>query len=889
MTKASFPLSKWSWRMANSNGNAQAESLPVLREWSPVGAFPSVVQMELQKKGLISDVNLAENERVIQWAGHVDWEYRTFFDTPPETFERDHVDLVMQGLDTFATVKLNGEEILKSTNMFVPARLPVKDKLKPSGETNELLILFESAFKIGDQLNKKYGERWSRMRDPKRHHTRKAQYHWGWDWGPVMLTAGPYMPIDLEAYDVRVGSVYVVPTLAADHSSAKVSLEVKTLKTTRPVHVDISVVDAAGKEVYAHSGLNDTDLFITQFTITNPELWWCNGLGSQHLYTAHVSIVDSDSTPPLDSRSVRFGVKKIELIERPLDKEPGTTFMFRINGRDIFAQGANWIPADMMLPTISRQRYFDWIRTVVLGNMNMIRVWGGGIYETEDFMDACDEMGVLVWHDYAFACGDYLIHDEFIESIAREAEAQTLRLRNRASLALLCGGNEDFLFYDWLKGGGYDHEDLTGPFDDQPFPQRKIYLETLPRVVNKLCPNVIYYPNSPWGGKTWVNDLTVGDVHQWSVWHHDQEPYQNYKSLAGRFVSEFGMHGFPVNRTVQHLLRGTPKSAHHPQSRVVDCHNKARGGHTRVARYLAENFRFDNSSLENYTYTTHLLQSEAYAYALRDWKRLFNGPGEERCAGALIWQLNDVYPGISWAFVDYFIRPKPAFYAIRREFAPISVGLERSPRSRWVDENAVRESDVPSFEIFGHNTTASEVKCTLVLRAYDFALGLWTNLAPEDATREVTLRAGYNTELGALGSHASWGNESLIVLEATLFDSLSGKRLARSVDWPEPFRYLQWPDDTRLWIRVTELTNVDEGERWENEVTMKANQPLKGVWLEPKYDGFEKDEDPEPFWDDNMVDLMPGEELSVRVYGLKGRKVRARFLADWEVGHMTGS
>jgi len=251
---------------------------------------------------------------------------------------------------------------------------------------------------------------------------------------------------------MRIDNFHVRTSLAADHSAADVSVDVKTsLGRSSTATIDIRVVDAAGAELFAGSApVSEVGEASLRVSIKSPKLWWSHGLGQQHLYTAHVSLLGPKSRP-LDESSARFGIRTIELIQRPLDNKPGKTFMFRVNGRDIFAQGVNWIPADNLLPTITRKRYFDWIRTVAFGNMNMIRVWGGGIYETDDFFDACDEMGILVWHDYAFACGDYPLHDEFIESVAREAEVQTVRIRNRASLALLAGGNEDFMMYDWLK------------------------------------------------------------------------------------------------------------------------------------------------------------------------------------------------------------------------------------------------------------------------------------------------------------------------------------------------------------------------------------------------------------------------------------------------------
>jgi len=267
------------------------------------------------------------------------------------------------------------------------------------------------------------------------------------------LTAGPYQPVYLEAYDLRIEDVNVQTVgLDADQASAEVSVEVKaTPAAEQSASVHIHVADGDGTEVYSGTtDLDETGAGHVKFSVSSPRLWWSLGLGQPHLYTVRVTLRDPRSQS-LDASTRRFGIRTIELIQRPLDNEPGKTFMFRVNGVDIFSQGVNWIPAHNLLPTITRQRYFDWIRAVAFANMNMIRVWGGGIYETDDFFDACDELGVLVWHDYAFACGDYPLHDEFLASVKEEAEVQTVRIRSRASLALLCGGNEDFMMYDWLK------------------------------------------------------------------------------------------------------------------------------------------------------------------------------------------------------------------------------------------------------------------------------------------------------------------------------------------------------------------------------------------------------------------------------------------------------
>ncbi|KAL4937123.1 glycoside hydrolase superfamily [Aspergillus oleicola] len=882
----------WKWRLASSNGVAKAEEIVSIKDWTPTQAFPSVIHTELLANKLIPDPNVGENERYIQWVGEAAWEYSCSFSTPEGMGDLSAVDLVLEGLDTFATVKLNGKEILHSDNMFIPHRLDVKNGLNPAGQENVLSIVFESAVKKGDELEKMFGARTSPMRDKRRMHMRKVQSHWGWDWGPRIITAGPYMPIYLDIHNARVDNVYVTSDLASDHSSADIAVTIKAVgKGVKTA--DVRILDQRGSEISTcEVGMDSLDSDTTSYTgqtnmsISSPKLWWPNGQGNQHLYTVQVTLRDQ-SRAPLDTKSLRMGVRTIKIIQRPLDNAPGTTFLFNVNGRDIYSQGGNWIPADTCLPTITRERYFDWVRLAKYNHLNMIRVWGGGIYETDDFMDACDELGMLVWHDYAFACGDYPIHDAFLKSIKLEVEIQTVRLRNRASLALLCGGNEDFMIKDRQ---GYDFSDLRGPFEETTFPQRKIYLQLLPEVAKRLAPQITYWGNSPYGaGGKDASDPTVGDIHQWNVWHGRQAPYQKYKTLSGRFVSEFGMHGFPIMRTVDVFV--PPDSTdRYPQSRAVDCHNKGRGAEVRIARYLAENFRYDNTSLENFVYASHLLQSEAYGCSLRDWKRLFGGKGKEECAGAIIWQLNDVYPSTSWAYVDYYLRPKPAFYTIRRAFAPLSVGVERTPSSRFIDDD---DDDIqarpPKFSVYAHNTTPTAVDCTLVLRAYDFHTATWIELDASDKLRDVSLNAGCNTELGTLEPQSSWTRDSLIVLQASLVEKNNQEVLSNIVDWPEPFRYLRWPKDTKVETTVADspphgAAVADDGVPFEHWVTVRANHPIKGCWLEAVYDGNETEDEPEPLWEDNMLDLMPAEKITVGVKGLRGRQIKVRFLGDWELG-----
>ncbi|PVH82573.1 glycoside hydrolase family 2 protein, partial [Cadophora sp. DSE1049] len=681
--------------------------------WAPASFSPSVVQLELLHNGLIQDPNIGENEHAAQWPGLVDWEYRCFFPSPLWLSAFHNIELVFDGLDTFATVSVNGQEILTSDNMFLPHPINVQDVIKPPEEINEMTILFECPWKKGVELENRYGVRKAPSGTPKRMHIRKAQCHWGWDFGSRMLSIGPYRPIHLQGYDLSIEDIHISSDLSSDLKKATILIRVATSSPEYTTKVKIDILKPNGQRLATQIAAVASEGTLAQFVVDDPELWWPNGQGEQPLYRVTASLHDH-SGELVDSKDIRFGIRTIELVRQPLNKAPGETFMFRANGRNIFAQGGNWVPGDTLLPRMTRAKYVEWIRLAKLAHHNMIRVWGGGIYETNEFWDACDEAGILVWQDFAFACGDYPLHAEFVHNIEREVKAQILRVRNRASLALLCGGNEDFCFEEFIWFAC--PPDTKGPFENTSFPQRKIYFEILPAIAAELAPNVPYWVNSPWGGKTSSNDPTVGNVHEWNVWHIMQRPYQDYRYLGGRFVTEFGMASHPLLRTLAQFTPD-PKTGH-PQSRLLACRSKGGDQAHKTAGYLASNIRYDSANLVNFAFATQIVQSEALSFALTHWKRKF-APGNEECAGALIWQMNEVGPAINWSYIDYFLRPKPAFYSIRRALAPLSVGIRRSAAKLADDGEVSPLIPVPKFEIFAHNSTSTEVHCRLILRAYD--------------------------------------------------------------------------------------------------------------------------------------------------------------------------
>ena len=487
-----------------------------------------------------------------------------------------------------------------------------------------------------------------------------------------------------------------------------------------------------------------------------------------------------------------------------------------------------------------------------------------GIFEGDAFYEACDQQGILIWHDFMTACGVYPVQDWMLKSVEAEVRAQVIRLRNHPSIAIWCGNNEDFMVADYA-GVNYDVGDLKGPWDKTELPQREWYMRIWPAVCKELTPQTPYWPSSPFGGPH-ANHTDYGDLHQWDVWHHLQLPYQQYPRLGGRFVSEFGMHGFPHLRTV--CAFAPDPATRYPNSRIMDTHNKSKGAENKMGRYLWENFRLP-SSMRGFIYLSQLMQSEALDYALIHWRRGWKGDGHELCAGTLVWQLNDSNPTTSWALIDHGFRPKPAFYTVRRAFARLAVGISRAPVWHFRgDVNDPHASEIPRYELWGSNFGDGAVEVELRLRMYDIAHRREIDLPANDATSTFTLGANISTELRHLTCPPTVTESSYIILCASLHSSSTGVELCRKVSWPEPYRYLSLPQPEAPGDDVTVAMQGEEAE------LRCGIYPLKGVLA---YVDMEDGEDAE--WADNMWDLMPGDVVRTKARGLAGRSVKVRHLA----------
>ncbi|CAG9978429.1 unnamed protein product [Clonostachys byssicola] len=820
-------------------------------ELLPVSRFPTNIHLDLMHHNIIPDPFVGTNEEKVQWVGEKSWTYETRF-ASTEKVGSNQIDLVFAGLDTHAAVLLNGVEILKTENMFIAERVDVTSVVKGPGQENHLEIRFDSTWTIGKQLKAANPDhRWIGWNgDVSRLAVRKAQYQYGWDWGPKLMTCGPWRAITLETYSARISDLH--NTTDVDHSlesasvTAEASIEGSDKASEVVFRISLNSATLDENKVQVRHGKASVI-----FNIQKPVLWYPHTYGDQPLYLVSAQLFSSKGHL-LDESSKRIGLRAAKLVQRDLDGQSGKSFFFEINNVPVFCGGSDWIPADNFVPRITAQHYRDSVRLAAEGNQIMIRVWGGGIYEEPAFYEACDEYGILVWQDFMFACGNYPANKEMLHLIRREAEYNVKRLRHHPCLVLWAGNNEDY----WIR----ELNDLDYVIEDKDpenwlktnFPARYIYEKLLPEVVNELSPYVNYHPGSPYSGALSTDDKE-GDIHQWNVWHGKLDRWQNYDQLGGRFVSEFGMEGFPHIKTIEAFLPlGAADPDRFPQSRTIDFHNRSDDFERRIATYLGENLRYQPSPLERYVYATQLMQAESVASAYRLWKREWKGPGREFCAGALVWQTNDCWPVTSWAIVDYYLRPKPAYYAVKRELEALTVGVKRTGDSAVVPSPDGCDGDM--LEIWATNLSVELSSVTVELRAWDAYTGRQTH-AGTVTPQLLRLEPNRSTEIAKIEVPVQTkkaGLERQTVVAVYLLDE-DGRQVARHVNWPEPLKYLHLKRPERLEIGITEGRDA---------VYIRSDVPIKGLVLES--------DDEDVWFCDNLVDVVPGETLTLKATGLKG-------------------
>ncbi|KAH9480071.1 Beta-mannosidase B [Psilocybe cubensis] len=878
-------------RDESNQGNAPEADFRA--SWKKTTSFPSEVHVELLKLGAIPDPYVGFNEHAVQWIGDVEWLYKCDF-TVDSAFAGKFAKLVFEGLDTICDIYLDQEKILSTDNMFrtyIHQLLPFSS----ARSTHTLLLHFKSAKALAKAEEAKYGKvraGSTNLGDPSRVYVRKAQYDWRVftkGQGPELMTCGPYRPITLVTYTSRILDFHTrtavdIKSDGTFTAALKVDINLEgtqipgsalviTLEDSKRQVIKLERVEVNGWDSgESHSNfVQKSAVEWSNLQNDTIDLWWPVGYGKPNLYNIKVVLVTPNDAV-IDERCQRFGFRTAQLIQEPL-LEPdqygtGTTFLFEINGVRMFMGGSNWVPADNFLTQISDDRYHRWLTLLRDGNQNMVRLWGGGVYEPDIFYDICDELGLLVWQDFQFACGVYPAHDAFVASVKQEAIDNVTRLRRHPSIVCFCGNNEDYQMV--LQWGGIGE-----------LPARILYEHVFPEIVSELTdPPVPYHRGSPYGGKGWdTADPTIGDVHQWNVWGGKELQYQEYDKLGGRFVSEFGIPGMPSMQTINYWMQGADKYQFYSQSQLMAQHTKAGSFERRFAIVMNENFRL-TSDFETHVYTTQLMQSEAVSFAYRSWRREWRGRGREYTAGVLVWQSNDCWPVVSWAIADYFLRPKPVYYTIARQLAPITVGIFRNvvknrdnDRPRQFYEFGAMQTLYATLSVWGTNNTLKARPAKLELCFFDLR-------SPDEClveTRTVVLQPNQTTELLEMKCPGPAHRKSLspgdplgvssanVVASARLLDVESGEVLARYSDWPEPYRFLQPPDPGLL----VEVKSVFDDE---TTLALSVKSPAKCVVL--SVDG---DVEPVVHWSDNALDLVPDDPQIVFARGLKGRRVKVAY------------
>jgi len=605
-------------------------------EWLPA-QVPGHVHLDLQAAGVIGDPFYRLNEIGVQWVDRADWSYQTTFDWTaiPDYGKRV---LRFEGLDTVCSLFLNGEKVAEHDNMHVPLEVDVTDKLK-EGE-NHLRIDFQSAVNVGEARMAAYKEEKGYGvidRLLERSFVRKVQCMFGWDWGPRLVSAGVWKPVQLLEYAERIDDVHVTQT---HHEDGTVTLHFKSTAEGEGT-IRHLLFGPDGEEVGIIEG--DGDLKVTQ-----PNLWWPNGMGEQPLYELYSTLGDAT----LDQR---IGLTEIQLLR---EKDTfGESFEFAVNGIKIWARGANWIPDHSFPSTITRARLREQLQRAIDQGMNMLRVWGGGMYESDDFYSLCDELGIMVWQDFLFGCAYYPDDGIWPEAVRIEAESNVRRIRNHPSLALWCGNNENHqMWHD--KWGGADKS-------PDRYLGEHLYHEVLPDVVRRLDPSTPYIASSPIGGDN-PNIGGIGDQHCWDVWH-GRGDWKYYADSTARFSSEYG---FASSCSTNLWKRTISKSDWSSTSPVVRWHDKTAKGTETFHNYVRLHYP-DWKSLEDWVYYSQLNQRDAMRFAIEHYRR------SEFCKGSLIWQLNDCWPVQSWALLDSEGTYKAAAYELRRLYDDVLVGIHR--------------------------------------------------------------------------------------------------------------------------------------------------------------------------------------------------------------------
>ena len=689
--------------------------------------IPTTVFEALINNGIIEDPFYGGNEHLVNWVYESEWSYQTTFNVPEEILNNRNILIKFNGLDTITDIYLNDQKIGETNNMFRAYEFDVKSLLKK--EENVLKILFHNQI---EYMNKKIDFhkywRWRKIlfynahdfAIPGMEYLRKPMYSWGWDWGPKLPDIGVWKPIEIIAFNsVRIDSIQVLQEFQYNMEPLKASYtkvfdELEVEKVDFQVNVELNFSENIKgnyeislvlkspneKEMKKRKKVTDKQISIN-FSIYKPHLWWIHELGTPNLYELEINLKKNEEI--IDSKTEKIGIRDLNLVRTP-DKW-GESFYFMLNGVPIFAKGANWVPIDNFIPRGKKiGLYSQTLKAAKEANINFIRVWGGGIYELDEFYDLCDEIGLLVWQDFPFACDIYPFFDKnFLLNIKEEIIQNIKRLRNRASLAIWCGNNE----CEWLLGVYllFLHFRINRR-KKWKLANTNFFERILPGIIKEYDPERVYWPSSPscggrlskkGAGLRKSNNPNKGDSHYWGVWHSGR-PFSAYRKFDSRFMSEYGFESFPVMKTIETFC---PPDQFDFYSPIMKNHQKNPDGNKKIMNYMKKRFSVPKN-FKKQVILSQITQAEAIEYGVEHWRRKRNN---FQCMGSLYWQLNDCWPVASWSSLDYNGQWKALHYFARRFYAPFfpsvieskkqvtiyltnDLNFERTGKLHWIIQDA---------------------------------------------------------------------------------------------------------------------------------------------------------------------------------------------------------